>query len=224
MNAPTTQRSYEDRRSEIVAAIPRSYSGAVHFASVVGLALSALAFVSAFVRNVRPLEWSIVPIGFVVANGVEWIVHRGPLHHPTRFGRLLYQRHTLTHHVAFTHEAMSIRSWRELRFVLFPLYALPLFMVLVIPLSLAAWWVVSRNAAALFFATSVGYFLLYEICHTSYHLPAEHPVSRTRIVRWLRRHHQRHHQLDRMLDGNFNVSIPLFDALLGTMLRDRDAT
>lgn len=35
---------------------------------------------------------------------------------------------------------------------------------------------------------------------------------------WLRTHHTRHHELARMEKGNFNVSFPLWDWLLGTML------
>jgi sterol desaturase/sphingolipid hydroxylase (fatty acid hydroxylase superfamily) len=113
---------------------------------------------------------------------------------------------------------MSVRSWRELRVVLFPLFALPLLQLLVLPVVVLLGWALGRNVAALFVLSTTFYYLLYELLHLAYHLPAQHPVARLRIVGRLRRHHQLHHDPRRMTEGNFNVSIPLFDWILGTRL------
>ena len=64
-------------------------------------------------------------------------------------------------------------------------------------------------------------FLLYEWLHLLHHSPPEGPVAGSRWARWLRRHHARHHDPTRMQQGNFNISLPLFDFLVGTVLPPR---
>ncbi|HEY5985907.1 MAG TPA: sterol desaturase family protein [Streptosporangiaceae bacterium] len=206
-------------RERVIAGIPPTYRWQVHFAGLLAEVALFMAVPAALLHDVRAWEWLLLPAGFVFANGVEWVLHRGPLHHPTR-ARLLYNRHTLTHHAVFSHENMSMRSWRELRVVLFPLYALPLLELVVVPPLTLLWWLRLRNAACLFSLTATFYYLLYELLHLSYHLPPEHPVARLAVIRSLKRHHQRHHDPHRMTQGNFNVSIPLFDWLLGSQLAD----
>ncbi len=206
-------------RERIVAGISPGYRGGLHFLGLLAQAALFMGAAAWWLRDVRPLEWLLLPAALVFANGVEWLVHRGPLHHPWT-PRLAYMRHTLTHHAAFSESDMSVRSWRELRIVLFPLYAFPALLLLVAPVVALLWWARGRNAAALFVVASVFYYLLYELLHLAYHLPAGHRVARWRLVGWLRRQHQRHHDPRRMTDGNFNVSIPLFDWLLGTRLSE----
>jgi hypothetical protein len=209
-------------RERIVAGIAPGYRGELHFLGLLAEAGLLMAAALWFVRGVRAWEWLLVPAALVFGNGVEWLVHKGPLHHPWP-PRLAYNRHTLTHHAVFSDRDMSVRSWRELRVVLFPLYALPALELLVLPVFALVWWTLGRNAAALFVFASVLYYLLYELLHLAYHLPEGHPVARVRLVRWLARHHRRHHDPWRMTAGNFNVSIPLFDWLLGTRLREPQA-
>jgi hypothetical protein len=206
-------------REAIVEAIPGGYRCARHLAGLFGEVALFMAVPAALLRDVRPWEWLLVPVALVFANAVEWLVHRGPLHHPTR-ARLLYQRHTLTHHAVFSHDTMAMRSWREARVVLFPLFALPLLQLVVVPPFALLWALGARNAACLFSLSATFYYLLYEVLHLAYHLPEGHPASRPRLVRALGRHHQRHHDPRRMTEGNFNVSIPLCDWLAGSLLRD----
>lgn len=208
-------------RQRIVSGISPRYRGDVHFLGLLAEVTLLMGVALWLVRDVRPWEWLLVPAALVFGNGVEWLVHRGPLHHPWP-PRLPYNRHTLTHHAAFSDRDMSVASWRELRIVLFPLYALPLLELMVLPVFALVWWMLGRNAAALFAFASVLYYLIYELLHLAYHLPVGHPVSRLRVVGWLKRHHQRHHDPRRMTAGNFNVSIPLFDWLLGTRLPDAE--
>src|SRR5262245_27356648 len=205
-------------RERIVSGISPRYRGEMHFLGLLAEVALLMAAALWLVRGVKRWEWLLVPAALVFGNGFEWLVHRGPLHHPWP-PRLAYNRHTLTHHAAFSDRDMAVRSWRELRIVLFPLYALPLMELTVLPVFALVWWALGRNAAGLFAFASILYYLIYELLHLAYHLPAEHPVSRLRVVGWLRRHHQRHHDPREMTAGNFNVSIPLFDWLLGTRLR-----
>ena len=208
-----------DARERISLAISPRYRGQLHFAGLLAESALFMGLAAWMLHEVRPWEWLMVPVALVFANGMEWLIHRGPLHHPWT-PRLLYGRHTLTHHAAFSHEEMAVRSWRELRIVLFPLFAMPGLQLLIVPVVGLLWWTLGRNAAWLFVLAATFYYLLYELLHLAYHLPAGHPVSRWTLVQRLRVHHQRHHDPRRMVDGNFNVSIPLFDWLLGTMLKD----
>jgi sterol desaturase/sphingolipid hydroxylase (fatty acid hydroxylase superfamily) len=59
--------------------------------------------------------------------------------------------------------------------------------------------------------------VLYEVSHLSYHLPPESFVGRRRLVRWLREHHARHHDPRLMQKWNFNVTIPFWDWIRGTI-------
>ena len=70
----------------------------------------------------------------------------------------------------------------------------------------------------IFMATLVTYYLIYEGLHTLHHLPG----TRRGVTGWMQRHHARHHDAARMRAGNWNVSFPLWDVLLGTTLTAKD--
>ena len=62
-----------------------------------------------------------------------------------------------------------------------------------------------------FFAGFVIGYLMYDGTHYAIH----HFKPRTRLGKWIKRHHMLHHHLDH--DGGFGVSSPLWDLVLGTM-------
>ena len=68
-------------------------------------------------------------------------------------------------------------------------------------------------------ASGIGYFLNYEVLHTAYHLPDEHPLARVGLVKRLRWLHTIHHDPRQMATRNFNISYPLCDWLFGTLSR-----
>ncbi|MGE0708077.1 MAG: fatty acid hydroxylase family protein [Planctomycetota bacterium] len=211
--------SLDERRAELLAGVPTWYPGLLHLLAINLVTLLAIAGCLARLREVAPWEWALVPLSLAFANLFEWWVHRGPLHRRAPGLARLYERHTRTHHVYFTHERMALRSPRELALVLFPPWMVPLLVLMLAPLALALglWrW----NLAWLFLASGLAYYLLYEWLHLMHHLPPESWLGRRRLVAALRRHHWRHHDPTRMLAGNFNVSFPLADGLLGTVLRD----
>ncbi len=210
----------EAKRQEMMAGVPDRYSGRVHWALInlttllgVGLCLVALE---------RPVwwEWLFVPGFFVFANAFEWWIHRGPMHHPTRGLRILYERHTLQHHVFYPADDMAYRDPRELFYVLFPPLALPVLLVVNLPIPLMLGAFVSENLAWLFYGSVLAYYVVYEWFHYVHHLRRDSWLGRRSLVGWLRTHHTRHHELALMEKGNFNVSFPLWDWLLGTMLPD----
>jgi len=57
----------------------------------------------------------------------------------------------------------------------------------------------------------------YEWLHLSYHLPHDHLVGRSRIIRALRRHHTIHHDPRLMQRWNLNVTVPLWDVVMRTV-------
>ncbi len=214
-------KSLAERRAVLFATIPRWYSGYAHLIFINVLAGLGVYMLVGRLAQPTPWEWLLVPALFVFANWFEWMVHRGPMHHPTRGLRILYRRHTLEHHAIFTEDDMAIRNHREFYLILFPWWALPSLLVLNLPIPLVLSVMVSPNLGYLFYASTLVYYLVYEWFHTVHHLPPESWIGRRSLVRWVRTHHARHHDLARMTDGNFNVSFPLWDYILGSCLAPR---
>jgi hypothetical protein len=204
-------------RRDLLSRIPRWYSPWLHLAlpAVSGFAIATLAL-----RSLSGLEaWQLafVPAFVVFANAVEWHAHRDLLHRRTWPLEVLYVRHTPQHHALYVSEHMEIRDWRELRFVLLPAYAVVALVGVTSPITAAFWLAGMRNVAALWVATVVVYVLGYEWLHLAYHLPADGLLGRLRVTGWLRRHHQRHHHPPLMQRWNFNVTVPLWDLVRGTV-------
>lgn len=200
--------------------IPGYYSGVFHlgFTSVASVAVVVFSILQ--LHSVTALEWLTIPATFLYANLAEYLGHRGPMHHPAGFLRLIYERHTLQHHRFFTDEAMQFDSSRDFHAVLFP----PVLMVFFITaFALPVWallvWLFSANVAYLFVATAIGYFLNYELLHFAYHTAPDSWVSRLPGMQVLRQLHTRHHDPALMQRYNFNISYPICDALFGTLYR-----
>jgi hypothetical protein len=120
--------------------------------------------------------------------------------------------------VIFVRDDMAMRSSREFRLVLIPAYGIIAIFVTTLPIT-GALWLWSPNLAALFVASSMGYVVAYEWLHLAYHLPADSPIGRSRLIGWLRCHHAMHHTPELMQRWNFNVTVPLADWVLGTIYR-----
>ncbi len=71
--------------------------------------------------------------------------------------------------------------------------------------------VVGRGFGEPFFGGFVVGYLMYDGTHYAIH----HFKQRTRVGKWIKRHHMLHHHLDH--DGGFGVSSPLWDIVFGTM-------
>lgn len=193
------------------------YSGRGHFAFTSLASLGAIAFALSRLEAVRPLEWLTVPAVFLFGNVVEFLGHRGPMHHRRRGLGLLFQRHTEQHHRFFTHDALAYESHRDVKMVLFPPVLLLFFLGgIATPLAALCFALVTPNAGWLFAASAVGYYLSYEWLHFCHHLPPGHPVARLPLMQRLRRHHATHHDPSKMQRYNFNITVPLSDWLFGT--------
>jgi hypothetical protein len=198
--------------------LPAGYSARAHVALVLVVALGGIVAALA----VAAAHWrrdclAIVPVTLLVANAVEYLAHRGPMHH-RRIGLLaLHLRHTGRHHRFFVDEAMSFEEARDLHAVLFPPVLLFFFGAIAIGLGALVALFLPTAAAALFVATALGYYLSYEVLHFLYHVPPHWPVARWPGVRWLARLHRFHHDPRRMRECNFNLVFPLCDRLAGTL-------
>ncbi len=171
---------------------------------------------------VRLWEWLLVPIVYVMSNAVEHRAHRLALHRRTPGLTILYDRHTPMHHRVFIAKDMCIRDARECALVLLPWFGIVAIFVLTAPITVALWFT-ERNLACLFVATTMFYVLSYEWLHLAYHLPETSLVGRNSVIRALRRHHATHHHPPLMQKWNFNVTVPLWDWVRGTIYPEKIA-
>jgi hypothetical protein len=204
-------------RAEILARIPKWYSPWVHlaFPSLAGISMVAASLW--LVRDFQPWQLAVFPVAFVILNAGEWRVHRDLLHKRTPPLGVLYDRHTPEHHMIFVTEDMAIRAPQEFRLVLIPFYGILAAALSALPIPVLLWWLGQRNLGLLFFVTAVGYTVLYEWLHLSYHLPESSFIGR--LVTPLRKHHATHHDPQLMQKWNFNVTIPLWDWVRRTTWR-----
>jgi hypothetical protein len=196
------------------------YSGWLHFAFTSSVCLAAVAFCVVRLEAVAPPEWLTVPAVFLYANLVEYLGHRGPMHHPLRGLGLLYHRHAKQHHRFFTHQSMAFEGSRDFKAVLFP----PLMILFFIggfgvPMWLLLYLLVSANVAWLALGTAVAYYLNYEWLHFAYHCEPRSWIGRLPGLATLRRLHLHHHDPQLMTRHNFNITYPMADWLFGTLYR-----
>lgn len=202
--------------------IPSDYSPVIFFGTT-NLAGAGIVAAAAWqLEAVAPLEWLIVPAAFLFSNAVEYFIHRGPLHHKQEPLEIMFKRHTLLHHDYFRHDDMAIARRQEVVAVVFPYWAIGFVLAgALVPYALLL-MVATPNAAHLFVVTAIAYYLLYEWLHLVYHLPDTVWIGRFGLVRRLRQHHRIHHHTRLMQRFNFNITFPIFDALLRTTYAGQD--
>ena len=204
-------------RDKLIAETPSWYVPWVHMLvpSTVGLAMIGVAL--SLIEHLTAWQLLTVPFVYVLANANEWTIHRWALHRRHPLAPVLYEQHTPKHHMLYLTDDMAIRDPREYRLVLIPAYGLFLIFATSLPITALIWWLVSRNVACLYAATAIAYTVSYEWLHLSYHLPHDHPVARSRLIRALRRHHAIHHDPRLMQRWNLNVTVPLWDVVMRTV-------
>jgi hypothetical protein len=206
------------RREEIG---PR-YRGGAHLGFTVALCVTVIAGCIAALDRVAPLEWLTVPLTFLYANLVEYVGHRGPMHHRVRGLGLIFRRHAGQHHRFFRDDAMAFDGSRDYKAVLFPPVMIVFYLIgFALPAGLLLAWLTTANVALLFVATAVAYFLNYELLHFAYHTDPDGPLGRLPLMGRLRRLHTLHHRPALMQHHNFNITYPIGDWLFGTLYRER---
>jgi hypothetical protein len=210
----TARNAFRERR------IGPHYSGPLHLATTVGVSVLVALVSAAQLENIRPLEWLTVPVTFLYANLSEYLGHRGPMHHKTRFLTKVFERHSIEHHSFFTDKASTFDSSRDYKAVLFPPVLLLFFIgCFAIPVGALLYWLISPNVCFLFVLTAVLYFLNYELLHFAYHADPASWIGRLPFMGRLRQHHINHHNRQLMTRYNFNITYPICDRLFGTLYR-----
>jgi sterol desaturase/sphingolipid hydroxylase (fatty acid hydroxylase superfamily) len=219
---PKTAAFRAEYRAQV---LPAGYSGLRHVLLVLVAAGGgiAAALVFAATHGARLADAWIVPATALAANAVEYLAHRGPMHHRTRGLGALHTRHSGRHHRYFVADAMPFEGRRDFHAVLFPPVLLAFFGAIACALGALVALVLPAATAALFVASALGYYLLYETLHFLYHVPPHWPGARWPGVRALARLHRRHHDPRRMQEANFNLVFPLCDWLAGTLDREPGA-
>lgn len=213
----TARSALETKRRAIVDRIPSGYRPAVHLAvpSLIGLTTLVVALSS--LRDTRAVDLLAIPATLLGAFAFEWRAHKRVLHRRAPLLGLLYERHELEHHVVYRYDDMAMRSPSEMWLILMPPYAVVIVLLLDVPFALGAGALFGRDVGLLVCATAMLFFLAYEWLHLAYHLPPESFVGRRALVRRLRELHRRHHDPRLMKRWNFNVTVPVFDWVHGTL-------
>ena len=203
--------------------VSQHYSGPLHLATTVSVSL-LVAFLSAMMlEETSPFEWLTIPLTFLYANLSEYLGHRGPMHHKTRFLGLIFRRHTIEHHAFFTNEAATYDTTQDFKAVLFPPIMLLFFNgCFTLPAGALLYFLISPNVCFLFVLTATLYFLNYELLHFAYHMDSHTWVGRLPFMNRLRRHHIHHHDRRLMTRYNFNITYPICDYLFATKYKDSD--
>jgi hypothetical protein len=199
--------------------LPADYSPWRHMGRTAAIALALAVFAGWLASHARPLDWALMPIFFVVANGLEYTVHRFPMHRPM-FPRIMYKNHAMLHHIAFTDRNMPVGTARDLGLVMMPWYTMLGLFVVASPVMVLAAVLRGPGLAGVFLLAAVLYFCAYETLHALYHLSDAMldriGLGRLRAFRAMQAHHAHHHVLKRMAHVNFNVTVPLMDTVFGT--------
>jgi len=210
----------EALRAAVLAKAPRWYNPWVHLALPSTFSIAVIVVCLASLHEASGWAWLTVPITWAFTNANEWYIHRDILHRRFLLAPVLYDRHTPEHHRIYLTDDMAIRDWREFHLVLIPAYGLFGIFATVLPLALLYGWLLSPNVALLYVATVMAYATSYEWLHLSYHLPADSRIGRSALIRRLRHHHAVHHDPRLMQRWNFNVTIPFWDWVMGTIVDD----
>jgi hypothetical protein len=203
-------------REAVVRALPRWYSPWGHLAATVGIGALAIAIAAVHLTGLRVIELLTVPLVFILANYAEWRVHKDILHKRRPPLQELFDRHTPEHHQLYQEHSMEMRDIREFKLVLIPAVGVLGAIVATTPFAFLAGRFITENTGYLVMLTAAAYMVGYEVSHLIYHLPERLWISRWSSVRILRTHHAKHHRTSIMQTRNFNVTIPLFDWIMGT--------
>ncbi len=207
-------------RAALQRHIPAYYTPYIYFPLTNLVGIAAMVGLSRLVHDVRPLEWLTIPAAFLFANFMEYNFHRGPMHRKWSFDEMVFDRHTRQHHRFFTHSAMGFDAPKDCYMVFFPYWAIFLMFGVTAPVFFILWALLGLNIAALYQITAVGYYLMYEWLHWSYHVPESHWIGRNPLIRALRRHHQAHHNPHLMTRWNFNITFPIMDVVFRTAYKE----
>jgi hypothetical protein len=204
-------------RAELRATTPPWYRWWLHAALIAAFSTTMFACALRQLEAPGPVDAGVFAAMLLFANLGEFAIHRRSLH-VRHFPYAPYERHK-AHHAFFTYDDMAVDELRDMRWVMFPPWALPMMLAAALPFFALLRWTAPPNVAWLFLAAISLYYGIYEVFHSLAHLPAGHPLAGLAFVRAVTHHHRVHHDPRLMRRYNFNFALPLFDWLFGTLYR-----
>ena len=196
--------------------VRESYSGWGHFRAIFGGYGAVFLLCLLLLDRVSGWEWAVPPVTFIYANLSEYFGHRFAMHRRVPGLSLIHKRHVKQHHRFFLNDDLAMESPDDFKAVLFPAYLTAFFFIAFsLPAALLLAWLWSDDAALLFLATSLAYYLVYEAAHFICHLSDDSAALRIPGMKRLVTHHRLHHRADLMARANFNFMFPLGDWIFG---------
>jgi hypothetical protein len=211
-------------RQHALAEIPWWYHPYGHLAATTGIGLAVLVLSAAHISQVHATDLIVVPLVVLLANYYEWRVHRYVLHRRFWPFEVIYDRHTPMHHMVYVEDDMALRDKKEFRLILIPAAGVLGIVLAAAPVAFAIAKLWSAGAGWLFLLTASLFMVSYEVLHLCYHAPKNSFIGRRPLIAKLRSHHARHHDPRLMQRYNFNVTVPLFDWIMGTMAPPRSSS
>src|SRR5690606_20540873 len=129
----------EAARARLRATTQARYHWAAHVALIAAFAAGGIAVALAALGPLRGSDLVALALILLWIVLAEYAAHRWSLHRKS-FPRAVYHRHVHEHHVFFTAERMWIDRLDDLRWVLFPPWALPLLVATILPFAALLWW------------------------------------------------------------------------------------
>ena len=185
--------------------------------------VGGMAIALIYTTNIQPIELLMIPVSFVLANFVEYFIHRWPMHRKYPGAEVMLRLH-MVHHNYFYEDTYQINGFRDYAMIVFPPIVLNILAFGLAPLIAAGiLWFFGKNAALLFYASVLGYYLLMQLIHVLCHLDQRNKVVSFPGIRYLWNHHNIHHTKRCMTKVNFNFIVPLADIVVGTSASSLDS-
>lgn len=154
--------------------------------------------------------------GVIYCSLFEWTLHRFVMHRPLGFFRYPFRAHALVHHGLFRADASyHLQRDKDKGTVPMAWWNGPLMWLLHVPPVLGLQSLLGVPSAWGFLSALAFYYATYEFLHWCMHIPRARSIERSGLFFRLNGHHLLHH---RYPNRNFNVVLPLFDLLFGTLL------
>ncbi len=178
---------------------------------MIGLALS--------IQHYDVIFWVSLPAYFLIVNGVEYWLHRYPMHRKMT-GMLIVYEHVTIHHNFYANEHFFFEEPADFYAAILPHYIFIGLTLVITILGGAVGLLFGADRGLAFAFVAYAYYLIYELLHFSYHTPQSSFVKRIPFLARLSRMHIQHHQTKLMAHYNFNITFPIFDVLLGTLYKE----
>ena len=190
-------------------------NGNLYVLANLSLLVVIIAALALAIPKYEPYFLLLLPGYFMFVNGVEYVLHRFPMHHKTAGFMVVYE-HVTTHHNFYANKDFYFEEPRDYYAAVLPYYIFIGLTVVIGSVSGAIYLAFGLGNALFFALVAYSYYLTYELLHFTYHMPADSFMKKLPFINGLSRAHVLHHQTRLMAHYNFNITFPIYDKLLGT--------